>query len=414
MNIILNRTKRFCGYLVGIVFFISGVLKLLDPVGTSMIVDEYYKFMHMDFLSFSAKPVAVAVSMAETLIGAALITGVWRRVTALAALVAMGIFMLISVALLVFDPVMDCGCFGEAVHLTHMQTFVKNLILSVLCCISFFPFSSLGRPKKRKYVAFSLVTAALALFAVYSLMYIPVVDFTDYSASARLEASERHSGSTLAAEDEYEAVFVYEKNGRTREFTLDDLPDSTWTFVSTETVKKEENVRYGESVISLPVIDGYGEYHDRMAVGHKVMVVSVYAPERLSVRKWRTISSYIGSAAENGFRPLVLVAASPEKGQDILSLLEQEDGIDMDLLRDSFFYSDYKTLITLNRSNGGATYFSEGFLVRKWSFRGFPGDSRMKELGQEDPTEPLLSYGTVGNLLFQALLLFSFAVMLLL
>ena len=86
----------------------------------------------------------------------------------------------------------------------------------------------------------------------------------------------------------------------------------------------------------------------------------------------------------------------------------------MDLLRDSFFYSDYKTLITLNRSNGGATYFSEGFLVRKWSFRGFPGDSRMKELGQEDPTEPLLSYGTVGNLLFQALLLFSFAVMLLL
>ena len=85
------------------------------------------------------------------------------------------------------------------------------------------------------------------------------------------------------------------------------------------------------------------------------MVVSVYAPERLSVRKWRTISSYIGSAAENGFRPLVLVAASPEKGQDILSLLEQEDGIDMDLLRDSFFYSDYKPLITLNRSNGGAT-----------------------------------------------------------
>ena len=144
MNIILNRTKRFCGYLVGIVFFISGVLKLLDPVGTSMIVDEYYKFMHMDFLSFSAKPVAVAVSMAETLIGAALITGVWRRVTALAALVAMGIFMLISVALLVFDPVMDCGCFGEAVHLTHMQTFVKNLILSVMCCISFFAFCSLG------------------------------------------------------------------------------------------------------------------------------------------------------------------------------------------------------------------------------------------------------------------------------
>ena len=414
MNIILNRTKRFCGYLVGIVFFISGVLKLLDPVGTSMIVDEYYKFMHLDFLSFSAKPAAVALSMAEALIGAALITGVWRRISAIATLSAMGVFMLISIALLIFDPVMDCGCFGEAVHLTHLQTFIKNLALSALCCISFFPFAALGRPKKRKYVAFSMVSAGLVLFAVYSLLYIPVVDFTDYSASARLEASERFSGGTLAADDEYEAVFVYEKNGRTREFTLDNLPDSTWTFVSTETVKKEVNLRRDESVIPLPVIDDLGEYHDRLAAGHKVMVVSVYSPDRLSQRKWRAISHYLASAAENGFRPLLLMAASPEKGQKILAGLEADEDADMDLLRQSAYYSDYKTLITLNRSNGGATYFSEGFLVRKWSFRGLPGANRMAELGQEDPAEPLLSYGTVGNLLLQAFFLFSFAVMLLL
>ena len=413
MNIILERSKRFCGYLVGIVFFVSGVFKLMDPAGTKLIVEEYLKFMHLDFLSFISMPAAVAVSLTESVLGAALITGLWRKITAIITLSAMCVFMLISVALLVFNPAMDCGCFGEAIHLTHMQTFVKNLVLLALCCASFFPFSALGRPKKRKYVAFSFVTAALVLFGVYSLLYIPVVDFTGYSASARLAASERHMDNAHFAGDEYEAVFIYEKDGKTREFSLDDLPDSTWTYVSTETVRKETG-GWDESIVTLPVMDASGESYDYLAVSPKVMVVSVYAPERLSVRKWRTISSYIGSAAENGFRPLVLVAASPEKGQDILSLLEQEDGIDMDLLRDSFFYSDYKTLITLNRSNGGATYFSEGFLVRKWSFRGFPGDSRMKELGQEDPTEPLLSYGTVGNLLFQALLLFSFAVMLLL
>ena len=280
MNIILNRSKRFCGYLVGIVFFISGVLKLLDPTGTSMIVDEYYKFMHMDFLSFSAKPVAVAVSMAESLIGAALITGVWRRITAMATLTAMGVFMLISMALLIFNPVMDCGCFGEAVHLTHTQTFVKNLILSVLSCISFFPFSALGRPKKRKYVAFSMVTAGLVLFAGYSLLYIPVVDFTDYSASARLEASERFTGRALTVDDEYEAVFIYEKNGRTREFTLDDLPDSTWTFVESRAVPK---AGYRQEVFpELTFSDASGQYMSELAVRHNVMVVSVYNVERMS------------------------------------------------------------------------------------------------------------------------------------
>lgn len=413
MNIVLERSKRFCGYLTGIVFFLSGVLKLMDPVGTSLIVDEYYKFMHLDFLSFTSVYVAVAVSMAESLIGAALITGVWRKITAVAALVAMGVFMLISIALLVFNPSMDCGCFGEAVHLTHKQTFIKNLILSLLCCASFFPFSALGRPKKRKYVAFSLVAAALAFFAVYSLLYIPVIDFTDYSASARLEASERHIGRAFAAADEYEAVFIYEKNGRTEKFTLENLPDSTWTYVSTETVRTETR-KADETIVPLPVIDSRGEYHDRLAAEGKSMVVSVYSPESFSSRRWRLVSEYLKSAEANGFSPLLLVAASPEAGENILERLASDGKTDTDFLKSVLYYSDYKTLISLNRSNGGATFFSDGFLIRKWAFRALPGRNRMEELGMEDPTEPLLSYSTVGNLFFQAFLLFSFAVMLLL
>ncbi len=413
MNIIIERTKRFCGYIVGIVFFVSGVLKLLDPVGTGLIVEEYYKFLHLGFLSFSAKPVAVMLALTESLLGAALITGLWRKVIAVAVLLFMGFFTLVSVALLVFNPVMDCGCFGEAVHLTHFQTFVKNLVLDALCCASFFPFSALGRPRKRKYVAFSMVTAGLAVFTVYSLVYIPLLNFTDYSVSARLEASERHIARAMDSEDEYEAIFIYEKDGRVEEFTLENLPDSTWNFVSTETVKKERP-GLDEASISLPVIDGEGKYHDELAAGEKVMVVSVYAPESLPLRKWAALSAYLEDASAGGFRPLLLVAASPESGREILDRIGKEGTADMDFLRSVFYYSDYKALISLNRSNGGATYFSEGFLVRKWAFKALPGRERLVELGTEDPTEPLLSYGTVGNLSFQAFLLYSFAVMLLL
>ncbi len=413
MNIILERSKRFCGYLVGIAFFVSGIFKLIDPVGTGLIVDEYYRFMHLDFLSFSSKAVAVALSLAETFLGAALITGLWRKITALAMLAFMAFFTLISIALLVFNPVMDCGCFGEVIHLTHWQTFIKNIVIDVLCCVSFFPLSALGRPRRRKYVAFSMVGTAVLLLAVYSLLYIPPVDFTDYSSSARLEASERHISRSLSAQDEYEAVFIYEKNGRQQEFGLDDLPDSTWTYVSTETVKKTR-FRNDESIVSLPVIDESGEYHDGLAVHGKVMVVSVYSPGKLSVRKWRILAGYLRSASEAGFRPLLLAAASPEAGNSILDDLSGEKEIDVDFLRSVFYYSDYKTLITLNRSNGGATYFSEGFLVRKWAFRALPNHDRIMELGTEDPTEPLLSYSTVGNLSLQAFLLYAFAVMLLL
>lgn len=414
MNVILERSKRFCGYLVGIVFFVSGVFKLMDPVGSGLIVEEYFRFLHVGFLDFLSKPAAIFLSMAESLVGAALVTGLWRRVVAIVTMSMMGLFLLVSAVLVIFNPVMDCGCFGEAVHLTHMQTLVKNLVLSALCCASFFPFSALGRPKKRKYVAFSLVSAALVFFGIYSLLYIPVVDFTDYSASARLAVSDRHSDGHPAAEDEYAAVFVYEKNGRTREFTLENLPDSTWTFVSAETVRVKPGKRSDESIVSLPVIDSMGESHDRLASGHRVMVVSVYSPETMPMRKWKALSEYLQSAADNGFRPLLLAAASPEAGAALLDSMEGYGGIDMEFMRSVLYYSDYKTLITMNRSNGGATFFSDGFLVRKWSFRSLPHSDRMSELGVEDPTEALLSYGTVGNLFFQAFFLLCFAVMLLL
>ena len=252
-----------------------------------------------------------------------------------------------------------------------------------------------------------------SVFSCYDLKKGQVVDFTGYSASARLAASERHMDNAHFAGDEYEAVFIYEKDGKTREFSLDDLPDSTWTYVSTETVRKETG-GWDESIVTLPVMDASGESYDYLAVSPKVMVVSVYDADGLSPRKWRALAGFLRSSADSGFRPLLLAAVSPEKGEGILSSLEQEEGADTGFLREVFYYSDYKTLVSLNRSNGGATYFADGFLVKKWSFRGLPGENRIAELGQEDPTEPLLSYGTAGNLLFQAFLLYSFAVMLLL
>lgn len=76
MRYLVERFRRFCGFLTGFVFFISGILKLLDPVGAGLVMDEYFEFMHLGFLSFSSKLAGTAFALAETLIGTALITGV--------------------------------------------------------------------------------------------------------------------------------------------------------------------------------------------------------------------------------------------------------------------------------------------------------------------------------------------------
>ena len=152
MRYIIKRLKRFCGFITGFVFFFSGILKIADPTGAGLVVSEYMHFMHIDFLGFSSKFLGEILALGECIIGTALITGVWRKTTGIAAMILQGFFTLITLALVIFNPEMDCGCFGEAIHISHTQTLIKNLILCVLLVAAFIPMRGLGRPKRRKYL----------------------------------------------------------------------------------------------------------------------------------------------------------------------------------------------------------------------------------------------------------------------
>ena len=83
-------------------------------------------------------------------------------------------------------------------------------------------------------------------------------------------------------------------------------------------------------------------------------------------------------------------------------------------LETAAYFSDYRTLVSLNRSNGGATYFNGGYLIRKWASRSYPDEAEISSVSAADVTETYLSYSSSGALIFQGILLFTFAVMLLL
>ena len=285
---------------------------------------------------------------------------------------------------------MDCGCFGEVIHLTHLQTFLKNVVLLLMLVAFAFPFRYLGGPKKHKYASFAIVTTSVLAFAVYSWLYIPLVDYTDYKPAAPLQAG---SVFGLQDEDRYEAVFVYEKDGQTEEFHLDELPDSTWTFVETRTLLKEG---YQDADISLSFYDSEGNYRDSLAAKGKVMVVSVYDPDTRPAA-WRKIERFAEMSEKAGFRTLILVSELPQQ-------------VDMD----NMYLCDYKTLITMNRSNGGVTYFSGGYLIRKWSAASRPDIEELNEIYAGDDTEAIIDSESSGRLAFQAFFLYVFAVMLLL
>lgn len=389
-----NVFRRFCAFVLGAVFLISGILKFMDPVGSEFIMKSYFNFLHIGFMDFSAKFFGVAFALTEAVLGAALMSGVWRKVVGIAVVALTTFFTLLTLVLLIFNPVMDCGCFGEAIHLTHLQTFVKNVILCALCCGAFIPMRELDRPVKVKYVSFALTACSLVALLIYSLVALPLKDYTAFHPGAMLQA---------AADEQYkdfsEPEFIYEKDGVTQAFSLDALPDSSWNFVDSRI--RQDDFAAG-TVLTLT--DDAGEYCDSLATKGNVLVVSAY--RKLSAGRIEGIESLVADARAAGVTPIVLVpsdgvlAAASEKHAAL------EDGL--------VYYSDYKTLATLNRSNGGATWISDGQIVRKWSYTLRPSSEKLSAALAEDPTALALETQSKGSLALQSFLLYIFAVLLLL
>lgn len=389
-----NVFRRFCAFVLGAVFLVSGILKLMDPVGSEFIMKSYFSFLHIGFMDFSAKFFGVAFALTEAVLGAALMSGVWRKVVGIAVVALTTFFTLLTLVLLIFNPVMDCGCFGEAMHLTHLQTFVKNVILCALCCGAFIPMRELDRPVKVKYVSFALTACSLVALLVYSLVALPLKDYTAFHPGAMLQA---------AADEQYkdfsEPEFIYEKNGVTQAFSLDALPDSSWNFVDSRI--RQDDFAAG-TVLTLT--DDAGEYCDSLATQGNVLVVSAY--KKLSAGRIEGIESLVADARAVGLTPIVLVPSD-----DVLAAASEKRAA----LEDSLvYYSDYKTLATLNRSNGGATWISDGQIVRKWSYTLRPSREKLSTALTEDPTALALETQSKGSLALQSFLLYIFAVLLLL
>ena len=166
----MNGFKRICAVIIGTVLLVAGILKMMDPVGSGLVMDEYLNFFHLGFLRGASRFIACALALVESLLGAALIAGVWRKVIALASGGLLALFTILTIILYLAKPNMDCGCFGEIIHLSHAQTLLKNLILDALWCLAFIPLEKLGLPQRIKYVSSSLAAVSLVLFLICSVL----------------------------------------------------------------------------------------------------------------------------------------------------------------------------------------------------------------------------------------------------
>lgn len=337
--------------LFSLTFILSGILKLLDPVGTGLIVKEYIDFMHLDFLEPAAVGLGIALATTEFLVGICVLSGIRIRIVAWVALVMTAGFTGLTLYLMLYNPISDCGCFGEAIHLTNTQTFYKNIILLFLAVLIF-----LSRKRATRVAPAWLEWTFVGIFAVLALAValralatIPQVDFTAYRVGNSLDE--------LAQENQarYETTFLYTKDGHTKEFTLDNLPDSTWTYLDSKTVQVGGSTKMAQVDFKLEQMEG------------PQLAVSIYSPESLKPVNLERIEHFRQEALRYG-QEVVLYGPG-----------------------DPYVTADRKSLLTLNRSNGGAVYFDDGVIVAKWSNADL-ADADLAAVLDEDPDVVILRH----------------------
>jgi triosephosphate isomerase len=176
--------------LLGVVFVFSSFVKAIDPIGFSYKIGEYLKAAHLSFPSWIDIPVvaSVAIISVEFVMGVYLVLGIRRKFCAIVTLFMVVAFTLVSVLQAVFHPVADCGCFGDFLVLTDLQSLLKNVVLLVLAIVFY--------NNRRKTVLFvpvgwhwllSLYSCVfILLFSLRSLYGLPLIDFRPYSVGTNL------------------------------------------------------------------------------------------------------------------------------------------------------------------------------------------------------------------------------------
>ena len=232
---VLINTMRL---VVAAVFIFSGFVKAIDPMGTVYKLGDYSDaFGFSTFIPGGMLMVAtMLLCIFEFTIGICLLFGMRRRVTLVSALVFVTLMTPLTLYLALTNPISDCGCFGDAIHLTNWHTFWKNVILLALIIPLLINHKYIRRLIREsvQWVVSGFAFVSLLIFMWTNLRHLPLYDFRPYAVGTNIE--EAMSVPEDAPQPRFETTFILSKDGQQREFTLDDYPDSTWTFVTSRSV----------------------------------------------------------------------------------------------------------------------------------------------------------------------------------
>ena len=373
----MKRAKAVALYVartvVGLTFILSGLVKAIDPLGTQYKIQDYLAAIppSLSLPDMLTLLMSVSLSMVEFTLGAFMLTAICRRVTARLTLLFMMVMTAVTVWIYIADPVKDCGCFGDALTLTNLETLLKNIVLLALAALVAWRPTHIGRLMSRSNQMLlgqmlMLTPVALSFWCLYDL---PLIDFRPYHIGADIKAGmEIPEG---AEQPVFDTTFIMEKDGERREFTLDNYPDSTWTFVDSKTVTVKEG--YVPPIHDFSITAADGEDITDMVLGREGYTFLLISPDldKADDQNFGDIDQIYEFCQDNSI-PFYCLTASTEKSQQHWQNITGAEY--------PFCMTDATTLKTMIRSNPGLMLLEKGVVRGKWSHNRLPETTELETM----------------------------------
>ena len=373
----MKRAKAVALYVartvVGLTFILSGFVKAIDPLGTQYKIQDYLAAIppSLSLPDMLTLLMSVSLSMVEFTLGAFMLTAISRRLTARLTLLFMMVMTAVTVWIYIADPVKDCGCFGDALTLTNLETLLKNIVLLALAALVAWRPTHIGRlmsGSNQMLLGQMLMVTPVAL-SFWCLYDLPLIDFRPYHIGADIKAGmEIPEG---AEQPVFDTTFIMEKDGERREFTLDNYPDSTWTFVDSKTVTVKEG--YVPPIHDFSITAADGEDITDMVLGREGYTFLLISPDldKADDQNFGDIDQIYEFCQDNSI-PFYCLTASTEKSQQHWQNITGAEY--------PFCMTDATTLKTMIRSNPGLMLLEKGVVRGKWSHNRLPETTELETM----------------------------------
>ncbi|MFD1873937.1 BT_3928 family protein [Hymenobacter bucti] len=357
---------RICWALLGIVFIFSGLIKLNDPVGTAIKLEEYFEVFALDLPSLGgffewfknqSRFLSIALSSLEAILGVALLLRWYLRRTLyllLALLVFFGFLTFYSAA---FNKVTDCGCFGDFVKLTPWTSFVKDMLLLVLWGVVFAGQRFLRHRFVQGTPGLMTMTFASALIigiGVRALGHLPYFDFLPYKVGNNI-------GQLMKPAAPARYRYTFTRGAETKEF--DQFPtDSTWKYKAMTILNPEES---RPVITDLRLTDPEGnDATQQMLTGNKLVLV-VQNTNKTDRERFEQLNELFAAAAKSRKSIGVMTITSTGAGKF--------DAFRHDMnLATPYYFADATVLKTMIRANPGLLVLHNGIVMAKYHYHDIP------------------------------------------